>query len=85
MGAHIAQLAGQLSCRINVHAGKHTQRALKIFWTKQRYSLQATYNEYTDWDNFLPLAIQTREKPFGRLYHCAAGDAFLSKLLCANA
>lgn len=59
--AHIAQLAGQLSCRINVHAGKHTQRALKIFWTKQRYSLQATYNEYTDWDNFLPLAIQTRE------------------------
>ena len=59
--AHIAQLAGQLSCRIDVHAGKHTQRALKIFWTKQRYSLQATYNEYTDWDNFLPLAIQTRE------------------------
>ncbi|MCF0235910.1 MAG: cation:proton antiporter, partial [Bacteroidaceae bacterium] len=56
----LATLTSQVSSRLSVYSRPTTLEAVRQCCAEQRHSVEASYHDYTAWNDFLPLADQVR-------------------------
>ncbi len=57
----VALLATQISCRVDLYGGRGTMAALQQYWESRHYSVEAEQHIYTNWQDFISLAHDTRQ------------------------
>ena len=57
----IAQLAAQVSCRVEVYSSRQTLKAIDLYWEKHKYSLSAEFHEFNEWHDMISLAHRMRQ------------------------
>jgi hypothetical protein len=55
----VAQLATQVSCRIEAYSGKGTLAKLQEVWDAGKYKMPTKLHEYRDWHDFISVANNT--------------------------
>lgn len=56
----VALLASQVSCAVEVYSGRQTLKYLQAYWEEKRYSTIATFTEYNEWHDLIPIAHKLR-------------------------
>lgn len=57
----VAQLASQMSCRIDAYSGRGTLVSLQESWNRKKHNVHANMHVYNEWHDLLPIAHNSRE------------------------
>ena len=57
----VALLAEQLSCHVTTYGGRGTLADLQAYWEKKKYSISAEHRVYTEWNDMISIAHNTRQ------------------------
>lgn len=57
----VALLAEQLSCNVTTYGGRGTLASLQEYWDSKKYSITAEHRVYTEWNDMISIAHNTRQ------------------------